>query len=178
MLSNKPRFQRGKCVIRAISKRVLETTKSFSPKNRSSQHYYETKTSSSLSTTHSVVTTILLHRFVAPLCCTTLLHHIVAPLCCTTLLHHIVVKNTENGSLVGTSVAFSIFVGTMLYRVLFSRGFPRMYFLKTSTENTFGNDVFQQHPLGISFQHLCWNDALQSPLFQGLSQNVFSKNVP
>ena len=100
----------------------------------------------------------LLHHFVcttlfAPLC----LHHFVAPLClhhfvCTTLLHHFVYKNTENGSLVGTMLyrsPFSIFVGAMLYRVLFSRGFPRMYFLETSPENTFGNVSFQQHPLGI-----------------------------
>jgi len=49
--------------------------------------------------------TTLLHHIVAPHCCTALLHHIVAPHCCTTLLHHFVVKNTENGSLVGTSVA-------------------------------------------------------------------------
>jgi len=63
----------------------------------------------------------------------------------------------------------------MLYRVLFSRGFPRMYFLKTSPENTFGNVSFQQHPLGIpplkSQSQKCifknwslntfWNDSFQ-----------------
>jgi len=116
MLSNKPRFQRGKCVIRAISNFVLETTK-FLPKEEVSFDRVNITNKNLI----LIVYMSTMYWVVAPHCCTTLLHHFVAPLCCTALLHHFVAKNTENGSLVGTSVARNALsatnhsLGTMLY---------------------------------------------------------------
>ena len=54
------------------------------------------------------------------------------------------------------------FVGTMLF-------LPRFQGLKC---------VFHFNILGITFQHLCWNDALPSPLFQGFPRMYFLKTSP